>query len=363
MAARGEFALLASVRAAVSALGHGRGVLTGIGDDCAVVEGPRAGSSFVLTTDTMMEGVHFRDSWLTARELGVRAFRAAVSDIAAMGARPRYVLLSLEIPGEAFGEAEALLLARAVASEARRCGATLVGGNVSGGARTGVTVTIVGETCGRPLLRSAAKAGDLLFVTGRLGGAAAGWRALAEADAATRGRKAARASSAAFRRPPLRLDFAAALAARGFANAAVDLSDGLLQDLGHVAEESRVAIRVDAASVPVHAAARRRSAPYGRSEAARLQSRAAGLELALAGGEDYELAFTAPPSRRRAIEKLAAAHAVRVSVIGRVEKGHAAVTDSEGEPFTIARTGFDHLRVEHDSATVRRGRRVRIAKQ
>jgi thiamine-monophosphate kinase len=348
--ASGEFALLARVRAAVQRLGRGRGVVVGIGDDCAVVESPgirsvrkrssRATPSMVLTTDTMVEGVHYRAGWLTPRELGVRAFRTAVSDVAAMGARPRYVLLSLEIPtgGRGLDEDGALALVRALAAEAKRCGAALVGGNVSGGARAGVTVTVVGEAAAKPLLRSDARPGDLVFVTGSLGGAAAGWRALLAQDKAAPRRRRARVAASAFRRPPLHIDFAAALAEAGLVRAMIDVSDGLLQDLGHVAEESHVAIRVDETLVPVH-----RDASAGRDLRA-------ALELALGGGEDYELAFTAAPSHRAAIEKLAATHRVPVHVVGFVDEGEPAVTDTDGSPFRVT-AGFDHLKKRAARAT------------
>lgn len=319
-------------------LGRGPGVIVGIGDDAAVVAPPASGRPLVLTTDSMIEGVHYRASWLTPRELGVRAFRAAVSDVAAMGARPCFVLLSLEIPAgdERFGAAEALQLVRAVAADARRCGATLVGGNVSAAPRTGVTVTVVGEAAGRPLLRRGAKTGDLVFVTGALGGAAAGWRSLlARDEARSRPRAAPPASvTSAFRRPPLRLEFAALLAAHGLAHAMVDVSDGLLQDLGHLAEESQVALRIDAANVPVHAAARR------------FTGSPSPLELALGGGEDYELAFTAPAAKRAALEKAAAATRTPLRVIGVVGKGPAAVTDPVGKPFALVSPGHDHLRAQ-----------------
>lgn len=323
----GEFELLARVRAAVEAGGPGRGVIVGIGDDCAVVEAPRGGQRLVLTTDTMVEGVHFRSSWLTPRELGVRAFRAAVSDIAAMGAKPRYVLVSLEIPGDerGFGAGDALALVRAAAADARRTGASVVGGNVSGSERTAVSVTVVGETIGKPLLRRGARAGDLVFVTGSLGGSAAGCRVLLAA-------RDVPAIARAYRRPPLRLAFAAALAQSGLARAMIDVSDGLLQDLGHIADESRVAIRVDPASVPIHPAAKKGVRPLF------------ALELALAGGEDYELAFTAPKSARGAIEKLAARHRTPVSEIGFIDRGRPGVTDAAGRPFSLSATGFDHLR-------------------
>lgn len=373
----GEFELLARVRAAVERDGPGRGVLVGIGDDCAVVRATpavrrgatKAATSLVLTTDTMVEGVHFERQWLSSRELGVRALRAAVSDIAAMGATPRWLLLSLEIPGgtKAFGEKDALALVRAVSGEALRCGAALVGGNVSGGACLALTVTAIGETSNKPLLRRGARPGDLVFVTGSLGGAAAGWRTLAarrkpvtargQSAASARGNGAVAMHSAAtlaWRRPPLRLDFAAALASRGLVHAMIDVSDGLLQDLGHIAEESGVAIRVDPAAVPVHRAARSFASSSGGEVGGAAMSPA--LVLALSGGEDYELAFTAPASARAAIDKLAAVHRTKVAVIGRVAsaKGHGqVVTDPDGRPFGVAAAGYDHLRA-HAARTTKK---------
>lgn len=336
----GEFALLAKVRRLVASYGRGRGVLVGIGDDCAVVESPSR--PLILTTDTMVEGVHFRADWLSPRELGVRAFRASVSDIASMGAAARYVLLSLEIP-TGFAQRDAFALVRAVASESHRAGAALVGGNVSGGPRLAVTVTVVGEAVGEPLLRSGARAGDLVFVTGSLGGSAAGCRVLSSASSAVRS-----VDTAAYRRPPVRLGFAAALAKAGLARAMVDVSDGLLQDLGHIAEESHVAIRIDPAAVPVHPAAARQRGTAAANELP------LSLQLALGGGEDYELAFTAPSSQRSAIERLAARHRTRVSTIGVVAKGARSVTDPEGRPFALAEAGFDHLRPHGAAKTVRR---------
>jgi thiamine-monophosphate kinase len=178
--------------------------------------------------------------------------------------------------------------------------------------------------------------------------------------------EAARRAAAAWLRPSPRLVFAAALAEAGLARAAVDISDGLLQDLGHVARESGVTIRVDAAAVPVHRLARAAdSAPTARSvDAAGATPRAAraaraaragrtaqaragaalpqSLQLALAGGEDYEVAFTASPRRRAAILELARRERTPVHVIGVVEAGRAVVTDAAGRAFALHAAGFDH---------------------
>jgi len=323
--------LLAAVRRSIGR--GGRGVTVGIGDDAAVVRvdaaSQRAGSSLVLTTDAMVEGVHFRRSWLTAQQIGVRAWRVAVSDISAMGARPRWVLLSLELPaGRArMPERDVLALIRALGAEARRSGAALVGGNVSRGAALSVTVTVVGETAAKPVLRSGAKPGEVVFVTGNVGGSAAARLGLMRRTRSD----GIRGAASAYIRPPLRVAFAAEGCVRGLFSAMIDVSDGLLQDLGHMADESKARIRIDAAAIPVHPAAKR-------------SQKDQGLELALTGGEDYELAFTAPERRAGAIAMLAARHRVAVTPIGFVERGRPAVTDAAGRPFAFARAGFDHLR-------------------
>lgn len=368
---RGEFEFLARVRDAVEKLGRKPGVLVGIGDDCAVVAGDPASSSarrrgnlgpsakvggslshpLVLTTDTMVEGAHYRAGWLTARELGARAFRVAVSDVAAMGARPHYVLLSLELPppSSVAEEKFALDLVRAVAAEAKGCGAALVGGNVSAAATTNVTITVVGQSAGRPLLRSGAKPGDLVFQTGKLGGAAAGWRLLAEnaKQRATLPQAGLRPATLAYRRPPSRLEFAAALAESDLATTMIDVSDGLIQDLGHIAEASAVNIVVDETSVPIHGAAKRYAdvgcSPGGRKKQRGSTVRPSALELALTGGEDYELVFTASAASVSAINELAARTRTPVAVIGRVQRGRAVVVDHEGKAFKLRTAGFDHL--------------------
>jgi thiamine-monophosphate kinase len=340
----GEFDLIARIRADVARLGAGAGVAVGIGDDCAVVDAAtrrartsKARERLLLTTDTMVEGVHFQRAWMSPRQTGVRAWRAAVSDVAAMGGRPRWALLCLELPrGEnEIAQRDVTALVRAVALEARRCGATLAGGNISAGAALSITLSIVGETDSRPVLRSTARPGDLVFVTGSLGGAAAGSKALARASAASGAALAgARRESAAYRLPPDRIEFASRAAALGLLHAMIDVSDGLVQDLGHLARESRVRLRIDVAAVPVHAAALRLEKRSG--------SRGAALELALGGGEDYELALTASPRAWPALERLAASQRVALMPIGVVERGRAAVVNDDGRAILVA--GFDHLR-------------------
>lgn len=344
----GEFDFLDGVQRLVEGRGSnarlGRGVTVGIGDDCAVVAcSPRT----LLTTDCQIEGVHFRRGWLTLRELGVRAFRVAVSDIAAMGGRPRYVLLSLELPvalrAGGFDAEGARAIVRGVASEASREGASLVGGNVSAARDLGVTVTVVGESRRRAVLRSGARAGDLVFVTGSFGGAAAALRVLGRARGpAALAVAASSAATLAYRRPPLRIEVGAELAERGLVRAMIDVSDGLVQDLGHLCERSNVTIRLDPRAVPLHPGARRE----GRGARADAEPAGVGLDLrlALSGGEDYELAFTASPRHRADIERVAERLRCRVTLVGSVEEGAPRVIDPAGCRLALLGVGFDHLR-------------------
>jgi len=324
--ANGEHDFLEGIRGLVDGGGRGGGVLVGIGDDAAVV---RTSGLTVLTTDTVMEGVHFRPGWLRPGELGVRAFRAAVSDVAAMGARPRYVLLSLEVPVLAPGRTRfdprfATALIRGLARDARGAGAALVGGNIAAASCWALTVTVVGEARTKPVTRDGARAGDVVVVTGELGGAAAGVAALS-------GGGASPALTRGYRNPPTRVEVAAELAEAGLLHAMIDVSDGLLQDLGHLSRRSSVRVEVDTDAVPIHAAARRLTA-----------TREAALALAVTGGEDYELAMTVAARHVPAITRIAARHRCRVSVIGQVRSGKPAVVDVTGRKWPQA--GFDHLR-------------------
>ncbi|HYC55218.1 MAG TPA: thiamine-phosphate kinase [Candidatus Binatia bacterium] len=331
----GEHEFLEALRSAASRLGGSSGVVIGIGDDAAVV---RTGPRTVLTTDSLIEGVHFHGGWLTPAELGRRAFRVSASDVAAMGGRPRYVLLSLEAPplaaaGSGFDIAFAMEILRGLAGDARRVGAELVGGNVSAAAQWGVTVTVVGSAPTRPVTRCGARVGDLVLVTGALGGAAAGVRTLAQGSAGARRLPLRReAVTSAYRKPPCRLGLGADLAEARLLRSMIDVSDGLVQDLGHLCRHSDVSISFDSLEVPIHRAAT--TAVDGARDAA--------LALALGGGEDYELAMTAAPANRNAIERIAARHRCRLTVIGTVTAGSSGVTDVRG--MLGGQRGFDHFR-------------------
>jgi thiamine-monophosphate kinase len=294
-------------------------VRVGVGDDAAVLAPPR-GEDLVATVDEVTEGVHF-DGRFRPFDVGWKALAVNLSDLAAMGARPLWALVALEIPPEAAGEANAM--ARGLAACARRCapGLAVVGGNVSRAAARSLVVTVLGAVArGRALLRSGARPGDLVAVTGTLGDAALG-----------RAPGAARALARRQRRPLPRLAAGRALA--GIARAAIDVSDGLVRDLGHVCRASGVSADVDLAALPV-------SAAYRRAVRGAAQPWAA----ALAGGEDYELVVAVPPGRRGEAAVAARRAGVTLTVIGRFGRGSGVtVRDASGRKVR-APEGHDHLR-------------------
>jgi thiamine-monophosphate kinase len=291
-------------------------VRVGPGDDAAVLA--VADRSLLVTTDALVDGVHFRRGWLSPRALGERAYRVNASDVAAMGGWPRAAVMALEVPR---GTPTAILdgIVAGFVRAARAHGAVLVGGNLARGPRLAITVTLLGRPGRRIVTRGGARPGDVVFVTGALGAGAA----------AVRARRGGR--TAAFPAVPDRVAVGAALA--GIASAMIDVSDGLLQDLGHVARASGVAIRVAADRIPLAAACRR-------------LPRREGLTLAVAGGEDYELAGTVPRGRRAALQRIARRLGCPCTEIGEVVAGRPAVRllDASGRALHVARAGFDHLR-------------------
>lgn len=310
----GEFALIARIEALARVAFAGvrvPSVVLGIGDDAALLR-LRPGEAVVVTTDALVEGVHFDFAQETPRVAGRRALAANLSDLAAMGARPLGFVVALAAPA-ATPVAHALGLARGMLDLALRFECPLVGGNVARASEISLAITVLGAVRrGRALLRSGARAGDRVFVTGTLGGAA-----LARARGRVRG--AAEPQVAAGR----------ALARMRGVGACIDVSDGLAADLAHVCRASRVAARIDAARLPTPPGFAAACARVGRDPRA----------LALAGGEDYELLFTARGPSANAVG-LARRLGVAVTEIGRIERGKPVV---HGLPRGFGDGGFRHF--------------------
>src|SRR4051812_7364268 len=209
------------------------------GDDAAILEVP-PGERLVVSTDTSVEGVHFRRDWLNSFEIGYRATAAALSDLAAMAARPLGVLIALTLPNEDKRDAREIATGIREGASAVLC--PIVGGDLSSGKSLSLTITALGSSR-RPLTRSGAKAGQRGYVTGRLGGPAAAVRAWLA------GKQPSEAERARFACPVPRIDAAIGLSERG-ATSGIDISDGLAADLTHIAAASKVAIEIDIERIP-----------------------------------------------------------------------------------------------------------------
>jgi thiamine-monophosphate kinase len=315
----GEFGFIDRLKRLAPA---GRGVEQGIGDDCAVIHFDAR--RWLLTTDTLVEGVHFRRAWDSAEGLGRKAFAVNASDIAAMGGRPRFALLSVAVPGSvAASELEGVHRGFIRAARARGC--ALVGGNLSSAPQWMISVTLAGEPAGAPLLRAGAHPGDALYVSGVVGAAAFGREIL------LRRRRASLRTTRAFLRPEPRLALGELLSRRRLASAAIDVSDGLLQDLGHLCGASGVGVVVEVNRLPLARSLR----PLPRKRA---------LELALGGGEDYELLFTVPAAKEH--RTVVAARPVQsIRRIGRIVEGRGIkLVDASGQEVSAGRLGFDHFK-------------------
>jgi thiamine-monophosphate kinase len=296
------------------------GVVFGIGDDAAICEVP-SGMQLVISTDTLVAGVHFPED-TAATDIGYKALAVNLSDLAAMGAAPAWFSLAVSVPEMDMDWLQAF--AHGVLELANEHKVALIGGDTTRGPLS-ITVTVHGFVpSGTALRRDAAKPGDDIWVTGSLGDAAA---ALQQIGSGLQSMKLRHRLD----RPTPRV--AAGMAIRGLANAAIDVSDGLAQDLGHILAASGLGADLELGRLPVSSSL----LEFHPDDETRWR-------LQLAGGDDYELCFTAAPKNAFAIEQALAECGVSASVIGHVnEQAGLQCLKPEGDALVLHRTGYQHF--------------------
>jgi len=317
----GEFALIQ--RLCAHAPNAHQNLLAGIGDDAAVIKGIQAdGSHLLVTTDMLVENSHFRCEWAAAEQIGIKSVVCNVSDIAAMGGTPTFMFVSLALaPETEVAWAESLY--RGMGKACRRYGVTLAGGDTTHGAAVTISITLLGRVAPENLcLRSHARPGDLLCVTGPVGSAAAGLAMM----------------SAGLVPPPLlkekhltpgcRLDVGPTIAP--LAHAMIDISDGLAAEVNHICQQSKTGAEITAADIPIHPLA---------MEAARMTGNDP-LTFALSGGEDFELLFSIAPKDRQQLER----RGIDIVVVGKVTDAAEGIflrlPDGKREKLT---GGYNHF--------------------
>ena len=325
----GEFGLIERVRRAAPT---SRDVRLGIGDDAAWVRAKT--ESLLVTTDLLLEGIHFDLTWTSLLDLGYKTLAVNLSDIAAMGGIPAYLTLSLGIPRH-FGSEELDNFYKGIKSLAIEHNVAVIGGDISVADKLVISACLIGHAPYRPIRRSGAKLRNDIYVTGTLGDSALGLQLLKS--------KVPRKKGAAYlltrhHKPTPRLGVGALLARKRLATAMIDVSDGLLQDLGHICKASLIGARIWEETLPLSGAYR---ALAGKNE----------TRYALAGGEDYELLFSARQSDRQVIDQLQHQVKVPLTRIGAcvpADQGIACL-DRSGKPISLPVIGYDHFKKQNVS--------------
>lgn len=321
----GEFGLIKAISIIAD---KGEGVVMGIGDDAAVLK-PSPGKVFLVTTDVLLEGVHFTLEFTDLHSLGRKALAVNLSDIGGCGGIPTAFLVSLAIPPET-EVASVQALYKGMMEQARTYGVSLVGGDTSKGKELMISLTLFGEAEeGKVVYRHGAKHGDHIFVTGTLGDSALGLKQLKHG--VKEGQPVQQHLD-----PTPRVKEGSEIARQGLATAMIDISDGLIADLGHILEASNVGAEVQLAQLPLSVSYREHIKPYYKNP----------YLLALAGGEDYELLFTAPAGSAEGIKKLADDLGTPITPIGEIVEAPAGVTlvGADGKRIPVEQRGHDHFK-------------------
>jgi len=322
----GEFGLIDLLAKMVDEqMAHPRPLILGIGDDAAAWHGDT--STQLATVDSFIQGIHFSLDITPWKELGWKALAINLSDIAAMGGVPRYALVSLAVPDDTEVD-DVTDLYQGMIELGQQFGVAIVGGNTCSSPIVAINITVFGSARSQDelLTRSGAKVGDKVAVTGYLGAATAGWEML------TKGLQIDPEATAflkrAFLHPYPRIAEGQLLVDQGV-KTAIDISDGLISDLNQICKVSQVSARIEVNRVPIQPTVK-----------ANFSDRA--LELALSGGEDYELLFTASAE---VIDKIRTKAPCPITVIGEIvgKAGKITLVDSNGNPFNLSKKGWEHF--------------------
>jgi thiamine-monophosphate kinase len=324
----GEFGLIAKIRNWMDV--SLPDVVRGIGDDVAVIESGK--KALLITTDILIEDIHFERSWTDPYRLGRKALAVNLSDIAAMGGIPKHFLISIGLPKHlSFSFVSHFY--RGLKDEANRFQVDLIGGDTSLSQKIIINICLIGEGKKNNLLfRNGAKVGDDLYVSGTLGDAALGLKILQDKGLNRKPKGLIEKHLS----PNPRIKLGQALAKKQIASAMIDVSDGLLSDTLHILEESKVGARIWEDRIPLSNLYRRWVQTYSNDP----------YQIALSGGEDYELLLTASPEKRRRILSLARSLNIPITRVGEIlpEKEGFHLTRKEGKEIALHRLGFDHFK-------------------
>jgi thiamine-monophosphate kinase len=321
----GEFGLIKGIAMIAD---KGEGVVMGVGDDAAVLR-PSPGKVLLVTTDCLIDGVHFKLEFTDYYSLGRKALAVNLSDIGGCGGIPTAFLVSLAMPPETAVESLRALY-KGLMEQANTYGCSLIGGDTSSGEQLMISITLIGEAEERNVIyRNGAKQGDRIFVTGSLGDSALGLKML---------KNGVKEGGPVLRHldPSPRVKEGSEIARRGLATAMIDISDGLIADLGHILEASGVGAQIHLQRLPLSASYRKHVSAYYKNPHL----------LALAGGEDYELLFTVPEERPEAMKKLAEELAIPITQIGEITDASdgVSIVGPDGKEFIVEQRGHDHFK-------------------
>jgi thiamine-monophosphate kinase len=324
----GEFGLINQIRRWMTP--SDPALLQGIGDDVAVIE--MRGKVLLVTTDILIEGIHFDRAWIDPYRLGKKALMVNLSDIAAMGGVPKYFLISLGLPKN-LSLSFISLFYRGLKEGTKRFQVDLIGGDTSLSQKIVINICLLGEgKRGELLFRRGVKVGNDLFVSGTLGNAALGLKILQKEGFMGRPKGLIEKHLS----PSPRIELGQALARHRLATAMIDVSDGLLIDTTHLLEESGVGARIWEDRIPLSRSYRKWIHSYSKDF----------YQVALTGGEDYELLFTASPEKKEKISTLALSSKIPITWIGEIlpQKEGFHIIRRDGKEYSPGRLGFEHFR-------------------